>query len=98
MAGVLGRRLEEEAVRIGLEDDLSVRVPNFELVERAFADAGNENLPHAGRAERCASDDTRPSQLLKSPTTLTRCAFGAQTAKLVPGTPSMVRSCAPSLS
>jgi len=27
---------------------------------------------------------TRPSQLLKSPTTLTLCAFGAQTAKYTP--------------
>ena len=40
----------------------------------------------------------RPSQLLKSPTTLTRWAFGAHTAKLAPGTPSIVRNCAPSFS
>ena len=38
----------------------------------------------------------RPSQALKSPTTLTRRAFGAHTAKLTPATPSITRTCAPS--
>ena len=37
----------------------------------------------------------RPSQLLKSPTTETRRAFGAQTAKRTPGTPSTIIACAP---
>ena len=32
----------------------------------------------------------RPSQSLKSPTTLTRRAFGAHTAKATPSTPSIV--------
>jgi hypothetical protein len=32
---------------------------------------------------------------LKSPTTLTRCASGAQTAKTVPATPSIAHRCAP---
>ena len=40
----------------------------------------------------------RPSQVLKSPMTLTRWASGAQTAKVVPSTPSMVRRCAPNRS
>ena len=40
----------------------------------------------------------RPSHWLKSPTTLTRLAAGAQTAKPVPATPSRVRKWAPSLS
>jgi hypothetical protein len=40
----------------------------------------------------------RPSQLLKSPTTDTRRAFGAQTAKATPFTPSISRRCAPSRS
>src|SRR5262245_37502320 len=40
----------------------------------------------------------RPSQSLKSPTTLTRCALGAHTAKLVPATPSTARNCEPSFS
>ena len=40
----------------------------------------------------------RPSQPLKSPTTLTERAFGAQTANAVPATPSTSRTCAPSFS
>jgi len=38
----------------------------------------------------------RPSQALKPPTTDTRRALGAQTAKRVPATPSTVTGCAPS--
>ena len=38
---------------------------------------------------------SRPSQKLKSPTTLARVAFGAHTAKYVPPTPSTVTGCAP---
>ncbi len=38
----------------------------------------------------------RPSQLLKSPTTLTLVALGAQTAKFTPSMPSMLRNWAPS--
>ena len=37
-----------------------------------------------------------PSQLLKLPTTLTLHALGAQTAKCMPLTPSIVIGCAPS--
>ena len=33
----------------------------------------------------------RPSQSFQSPTTLTRRAFGAHTAKMTPATPSMIR-------
>ena len=40
---------------------------------------------------------TRPSQPLKSPTTLTRWALGAQTAKWTPSAPPMRSGCAPSL-
>ena len=40
----------------------------------------------------------RPSQRSKSPTIRTLRAFGAQTAKLTPSTPSCVRGCAPSTS
>ena len=40
----------------------------------------------------------RPSHWLKSPTTLTRSAFGAHTAKCSPATPSMVTACDPSFS
>ena len=38
---------------------------------------------------------TLPSQLLKSPTTETRIAFGAKTAKRMPETPPIFFSCAP---
>jgi hypothetical protein len=38
---------------------------------------------------------TRPSHRLKSPTTLTRCAFGAHTEKCTPVTPPMVMRCEP---
>ena len=41
---------------------------------------------------------TRPSQLLKLPTTLTRRALGAQTAKCTPRTPLTSAMCAPSFS
>ena len=40
----------------------------------------------------------RPSQALKSPTTETRRAFGAQTAKCTPSAPSWWMRCAPILS
>jgi hypothetical protein len=40
----------------------------------------------------------RPSHELKSPTTDTERALGAQTANAVPVTPSISRTCAPSFS
>ena len=40
----------------------------------------------------------RPSQPLKSPTTLTRIAFGAHTVKPTPATPCIDIGCAPSFS
>ena len=40
----------------------------------------------------------RPSQPLKSPTTETRRAFGAHTAKCTPAAPSCSIACAPSRS
>ena len=46
----------------------------------------------------CCMGWQRPSQWLKGPTTLTRRALGAQTAKVTPGTPSTTRGCAPSRS
>src|SRR5215469_12704397 len=50
--GVLGRVLKKETVRIGLQHDVSVNVPDFKFVNRTFAHAWNENLPNARRAER----------------------------------------------
>ncbi len=54
------------------------------------------NVSHTPVAPRRRIGWRRPSQMLKSPTTDTRCAFGAQTAKCVPATPSCVIACAPS--
>src|ERR1039458_6894188 len=50
--GIIGRRLKEEAIRVSLEDDPAVQVPNFELVLRPLAHSGDENLPHPRRAQR----------------------------------------------
>ena len=75
--------------------------------------SGADDLVFVGRARRrcrerrfprcrcrCAGASTwrRPSQSLKSPTTETRCALGAQTAKCTPSAPSWSIRCAPSLS
>src|SRR5687767_15560958 len=49
--GVLGRGFEEETVRIGLEDDVAVRVADLVFVERALEHARNKNLPNARGAE-----------------------------------------------
>jgi hypothetical protein len=51
-AGVLGRDLEEKAVGIGPQRDVSVRVLDFEFVMRARAHAGDENLPDPGQAQQ----------------------------------------------
>ena len=56
---------------------------DLELVALAVGEIGNEDLPDAGRRQQ-PHRWTRPSQPLKSPMTLTRSAFGAQTAKCTP--------------
>jgi hypothetical protein len=62
-----------------------------------LGDAGQEDFPDAGvAAQRIAL--RRPSHSLKLPTTETRLAFGAQTAKWKPSMPSSVIGWAPSLS
>ena len=53
------------------------------------------NSSHKPASTRFLIGWRRPSQLLNSPTTLTRDAFGAQTANAVPVTPSIVRGWAP---
>ena len=64
------------------------------LVERPFAQPGDEQSQNPlGMCLRMGW--RRPSQALKSPTTLTAVAFGAQTAKLTPSTLSIVRSARP---
>ena len=50
--GILRRDFKERAVRIGLQDDFAVGVEQLELVERAFAQARHEKLPHAADAEQ----------------------------------------------
>ena len=49
---VLGRRLEEEAARIGLHDDPVVQVAHLELVLRPLAHSRNKDLPHPGQPQR----------------------------------------------
>ena len=96
--GRVGRRhLGRLRVRVGLEDDRAVGAPDGELVALAGRHLGHEELPDPGAPERPHRVEAR-SQRLKSPTTLTPCAFGAQSAKAVPVTPSTSRTCAPSRS
>src|SRR6266513_31574 len=49
---ILRRHLKKETVRIGFQADLAVQVADFEFVMRALFDAGNENFPYAGGAQR----------------------------------------------
>ena len=53
---------------------------DLEFIGNAWADIGNEDFPHAGVAPSRMTW-RRPSHWLKSPTTETRAALGAQTAK-----------------
>src|SRR5581483_8589530 len=73
--GVLWRDFEEKSERVGIQFDVAESVADFEFVMRAFTDAGDKNFPNTGTVEQ--------AQWMKSPTTLMRCALGAQTAKLV---------------
>ena len=56
------------------------------------------NSSHTPHSRRRRIGWRRPSQWLKSPTTLTRWALGAQTVKPVPATPWWLRGVAPSTS
>ena len=91
------RHLGEEAVRIALIDDMPAAMLHGELVVRARANARNEQFPHAGR-------DVLPHLVAAAIPHVEvadhgdASAFGAQTAKFTPATPSTVRSCAPSFS
>ena len=67
------------------------------LVDCAGARARARTAPRCRWECACASGGGGASQSLKSPTTLTPVALGAQTAKFTPSTPSIVRNCAPSL-
>jgi hypothetical protein len=97
MEAVAGGGFGAEGEGVGLErQEIALRPEDLELVDLAAGDVGQEDLPDAGRP-RWRIGWRRPSQALKSPTTLTRRALGAQTAKAVPSVPSWLRGCAPSL-
>ena len=49
--GVLGRGFKEEPVGVGLQNQRAAGILDFVFVERAFANARNEQLPNAGRTE-----------------------------------------------
>jgi hypothetical protein len=49
---LLGRDLEEKSERVGVQLDVAVRVADLKFVMRTLSHAGNENFPHAGRAEQ----------------------------------------------
>jgi hypothetical protein len=72
----------------------AVRVEQVELVDGAGCRRGM-NISHTPACWRSRIGWRRPSQLLKSPTTETRVALGAQTAKRTPAMPSMTIGCAP---
>ena len=50
--GVAGRSLEVGAVGVGLDEDVGRLVEDLVFVEFALAETGDEQLPHAGGAER----------------------------------------------
>ena len=81
---VFGGSSARSAQRVGLEADHAVGAADRELVGVACGGLGDEQLPDAGGAERCASGERASFQPLKSPTTLTARAFGAHTANAVP--------------
>ena len=82
--GRAGPALELARIRIGLDQHLAGgAVADLVLVQRAARAGPGMNSSHTPLEPCTAIGCTRPSQRLKSPTTLTRSAFGAQTAKRV---------------
>ena len=71
---------------------------DLELVAAARPADPGMKISHTPDGTSLRIGCTRPSQRLKSPMTLTRCAFGAQTAKCTPVTPSIVTRWLPSFS
>ena len=69
-----------------------VRISNLYVVPSSTPGTNSSQIPDAP-SDRIGC--RRPSQELKSPTTATERAFGAQTANAVPSTPSSSRTCAP---
>ena len=86
-----GRALGGESHRVGLCGSSSpCGAQDLVLVERTRLDAAGTNSSHTPHSTRLRIGWRRPSQPLNSPITLTRWALGAQTAKAVPATPSIV--------
>ena len=95
---VARRHLRGERERVGLQADAAVPAVHRELVVRAGRRPPARRAPRLPSAPSERIGCSRPSQKLKSPTTLTERAFGAHTANAVPATPSISRTCAPSRS
>jgi hypothetical protein len=93
--GVQRRQLGGERDRVGLQADDAVAAVDENLYRSPAPTPGTKSsqIP-ADPSERIGC--TRSFQKLKSATTATERAFGAQTANAVPVTPSISRTCAPS--
>ena len=98
MDAVSGGTSNAEPEGIGLEQHLAVSRPDLELVAVRRRATPGTKISQTPLTPSDRIGCARPSQPLKSPTTLTRCALGAQTAKCTPAAPPIVIGCAPSLS
>ena len=83
--GGLRAMLTEKPKRVALQEQRTGVCFDLVLVMGDIGHGGDENFPHSPQA-------------LKSPTTLTRAAFGALTVKETPSIPPITRKCAPNLS
>ena len=92
-----GRSRAEKPKGSALRSSSPSRRQDLELVASPAATCGAK-ISHTPHSRRSRIMWRRPSHWLKSPTTETRRAFGAQTAKATPRTPSISRRCAPSCS
>lgn len=87
--GGVRAHLRLEGVRIGFQLGIAVAIDDFIFVQLAGPYAGQEQLPDAvftPQTHRMAAAVPE----VELPTTETRWALGAQTAKLTPSTPSSV--------
>ena len=92
----LRRQLGRERERIRLEPDLAGLGEDLELVVRARLRRRGGTAPRCRSSRATRIGFRRPSHELKSPTTETERALGAQTANAVPRTPWCSITCAPS--
>ena len=84
----------EGCPQIAVVDDLK-NLTQFEIPSAPTPGTKISHAPHSSR--RCITCCCA-SQWLKSPSTDTCWAFGAQTAKAVPASPPLTQGCAPSFS